>query len=263
MNNYTEEEHAALLALPASYSIIGKEVGEEGTPHLQAYFNFGRNNRHRLSSVKKYSDRGHWEVAKGSDQQNKVYCSKGNDFIEQGSIQQSGKRNDLQNICDGIKSKRKWSELVDENPTAIVKYSRGLDNLRQMYITRRDFKTKVLVCVGPPGIGKSRWAHENYPDAFWKPNGIWWDGYDGQETVICDDFECDLPYSMFLKVCDRYPCQVPIKGGMKEFVSKTIIFISNKTVDTWYTDSKYYQRQAVLRRIDNHIDVAPPIDITK
>lgn len=38
LNNYTEEQRTALLDLPSlAYAIIGKETGENGTPHLQGY----------------------------------------------------------------------------------------------------------------------------------------------------------------------------------------------------------------------------------
>lgn len=40
LNNYTAEEEGSMmdaLAEQCIYLIVGKEVGEEGTPHLQGY----------------------------------------------------------------------------------------------------------------------------------------------------------------------------------------------------------------------------------
>lgn len=44
LNNYTDEEIEVFkkAARDCSYAIIGKEVGESRTPHLQGFFNFGR-----------------------------------------------------------------------------------------------------------------------------------------------------------------------------------------------------------------------------
>lgn len=33
---------------------------------------------------------------------------------------------------------------------------------------------------GSTGAGKSRRAHEDYPEAYIKPQSKWWDGYQGQ-----------------------------------------------------------------------------------
>lgn len=41
---------------------------------------------------------------------------------------------------------------------------------------------------GPAGCGKTTSANRAYPGAFLKPLNRWWDGYQGEETVIVDDF---------------------------------------------------------------------------
>jgi len=41
---------------------------------------------------------------------------------------------------------------------------------------------------GPAGCGKTTSANRAYPNAFLKPISRWWDGYQGEETVILDDF---------------------------------------------------------------------------
>ncbi len=80
------------------------------------------------------------------------------------------------------------------------------------------------------------------PNAYWKPVGEWWDGYDGQEDVVMDDFYGWLKWSFLLNLLDRYPMLVPIKGGTKEFVAKRVFITSNKKPEMWYP---------------NQIDIAP------
>ena len=86
LNNWTEEEYKAILSHCHSESvcqyIIGKEVGEQGTPHLQGYLR-GKNVI-RLSTLKKINNRWHLEVAKGAPEDNLKYCSKGGDFVSGG-----------------------------------------------------------------------------------------------------------------------------------------------------------------------------------
>jgi len=80
LNNYNENDIKILeLAFNGSKYIIGKEVGESGTPHLQGYVNF--NDKKRLTALKKIHDKVHWEKCKGSEEDNIKYCSKDGNII--------------------------------------------------------------------------------------------------------------------------------------------------------------------------------------
>lgn len=82
LNNYSNEEYSNLVSFFSSDSsnkwIIGKEVGENGTPHLQIYINF--NLKIRFTSIKKINDRLHIETARGNEIQNVKYCSKDGNY---------------------------------------------------------------------------------------------------------------------------------------------------------------------------------------
>jgi len=91
MNNYTEEAYSSIIRVlddSCDVAIIGKEIGESGTPHLQGYCEFKVKCRPKsvISQVAVSELTGtqiiewaysiHWEKAKGSKQQNVRYCSK-------------------------------------------------------------------------------------------------------------------------------------------------------------------------------------------
>lgn len=78
LNNWSECELDTLTHEFKDY-IIGKEIGDEGTPHLQGYVEF--KNARYLSSLKKINQRIHWQVSRGTRQDNINYCSKEKDFI--------------------------------------------------------------------------------------------------------------------------------------------------------------------------------------
>jgi len=63
------------------YLIYGHEVAASGTPHLQGYVCF--KTPQRMSSLKKILARASWRVAGGTPQQNKEYCSKGEQSKEE------------------------------------------------------------------------------------------------------------------------------------------------------------------------------------
>jgi len=107
LNNYVEDELVSLRALlekEARYAIFGKEVGKENqTPHLQGYISFRKN--YRLKGIKSLlGERFHVEVAKGNEEQNFKYCSKENNYEEFGKRSQNGKRTDLDQFKEKVKS---------------------------------------------------------------------------------------------------------------------------------------------------------------
>lgn len=90
VNNYSEEEYTDLINGDYDYIIIRKEVGENGTPHLQGYVQLKKNKL--LTGMKKINKSAHWELAKGSAQDNHKYCSKDNNFEERGTMVINGKK---------------------------------------------------------------------------------------------------------------------------------------------------------------------------
>lgn len=82
LNNYTNAEYDTILKYcidTQSQYIIGKEVGENNTPHLQCYFEF--KNARSLATLKGINNRAHYEKAKGTKKDNFIYCSKEHNYI--------------------------------------------------------------------------------------------------------------------------------------------------------------------------------------
>ena len=90
INNYKSVPET--LPDKMKYLCFGKEVGKENkTPHLQGYVMF----KHAVYRPSKYFEQygnGHFEVARGSVQQNIAYCSKEGDFAEFGVQPQDAAR---------------------------------------------------------------------------------------------------------------------------------------------------------------------------
>lgn len=257
LNNYEEHDLGAIeggFADKAKYLIVGRESGASGTPHLQGFVNLKK--PIRFNTLKKCLPRAHVEEAKGTDLQNKEYCSKQEVVLQVGEPQNQGKRNDLVSACDILReSKGDLRKLAREMPHVFVKYSRGFRDLANTseYRDKRTWKTEVHVLVGPPGVGKSKIAAETCPDAFYKTRGQWWDGYNYEEDIIIDDFYGWLKHDELLRVCDRYPLRVPVKCGFVQFVAKRIYITSNVTVDKWYKYGNYnpdtlYRRFTTYKR---------------
>lgn len=81
LNNWTEDQLSAIVRECDEFcakAVIGAEVGESGTPHLQGYVEFKVKQR-PLSKMKGMEGKAHWETAKGSTIENYEYCTKDGD----------------------------------------------------------------------------------------------------------------------------------------------------------------------------------------
>lgn len=134
---------------------------------------------------------------------------------------------------------------------SVILFNRGINFLISQQQKSRDFVTEVYWFYGPTGSGKTRAASCACPDAYWKANNNrWWDGYEAHEDVIIDDYRTSFcPFSELLRLFDRYPFQVEVKGGTREFVARRVYVTTPKNPrDTWSLRSDEDLGQ-LLRRI--------------
>jgi len=139
-------------------------------------------------------------------------------------------------------------ELSEEHFSEWVRYRTSFKAYKALHSAPRDFKTEVTVIQGPTGTGKSRYCSEEYPDAYWKARDQWWDNYEAQEVIIIDEFYGWIPFDLLLRMLDRYPLKVEVKGGKVNFCPKKIIITTNKTPNTWYKDAYF---PALARRVEH------------
>lgn len=254
INNYTsdDEHHVFNLAWYSKYVVCGKEVGESGTPHLQGYVYF--QDAKTMSAVSAYLPRAHLEKARGTAEENYQYCTKENDYYEYGE-------KPLEPRDGGRLEKERWElalAAVTENrledvPADIL--GRNLKSLQYaataLKVSKRnleDTEESMEWYYGESGTGKSRKAREENPGAYLKMCNKWWDGYQGQDVVIIEDFDSDHKMLCHhLKIwADRYPFPAEVKGGKIDIRPRKIIVTSNYRPDDIWTDEK--DLDPILRR---------------
>lgn len=256
LNNYSEDEYANISRIcenESRFAIVGKEVGESGTAHLQGYIIFKRS--YRFDTIKnRYLPRCHIEVAAGSTDANIRYCSKDGNFREFGTRPtESGRTRDelARRFLEAMHNGRSGlCEFATENPGTW--YYSG-HNLLRNYLTiqspveRGDIE--VLWLYGEPGVGKSRRAHGMYPRAFVKePRTKWWSGYHLESEVIIDDFgPLGIDINHLLRWFDRYKCYVESKGGMLPLLASKFVVTSNFSPEACFYEN--VQLPALRRRI--------------
>lgn len=273
LNNYDETEFESWKRIGerrldegVSYIVFGKEVGGAGTPHLQGYVRF--NKRRRLGQVKAlFGARAHCEVARGSPAQNQAYCEKEGNSFQFGELPVGrGARTDITAALEAVKGGATRRLLLEEFPLVYGKYPRLITDALCVYSGARSWATRVLVYWGETGLGKTKKAFEECDEPYVHSGGPWFDGYDGQADVIFDDFggsEFKLTY--LLKLLDRYPMRVPVKGGFVNWVPHTIYITSNYAPSNWFPTAKDEHVKALLRRIEKvvHFRKLNSLDISR
>lgn len=251
INNPTEliDTSEKLWKKNLSVLVYQKEIGENGTPHYQGYLELVT--PRRLTWLKKVIPTAHLEPRKGSRGQALQYVIKEDSAVAD-SLQLFGiSLPQVKKIIAKPKSKNQTQmleikskldsgslevDIADNYFNIWVRYYRAFERYRLLKATPRNFVTEVIVLQGPTGTGKSRWAMDNLPGAYWKQRGNWWDGYSNHEYVVIDEFYGWLPFDLLLRLCDRYPLQVETKGGQTNFCARKICITTNKEPPLWYKD---------------------------
>lgn len=229
------------IQLLGDYGCIAKEVGENGTPHIQGFLYFA--NKKQKGKLCKDFPKANFIPANGTPAQNRIYIfgnyTKGDKHkplnetaIEWGECPKQGQRTDLDEIKNQIVAGKKVDEIVLETPMVYHQYGRTLEKIEQI-VLRKQFRkemTKGYWYFGKTGVGKSKKCFEGYnPETFYVKSLTedFWDGYTGQETVILNEFRGQIPFSEMLDLCDWTPKFVKIKGKPPvPFLAKKIIVTS-------------------------------------
>lgn len=262
LNNWTEAERSKIRSAPhVRAGIIGKEVGESGTPHLQGALLFSK--AIVFSTIKALMPRAHIEVMRGQPNEAFEYCRKDKDFEEWGDLPKPGKRNDLKTACDKLKDGGTLMDLVHDDTlcSTFVRNHKGLVLYQDMINRSIPLRTKTIIWLyGETGVGKTRKAMEvGGLTSYWisNENLKWFDGYASQEVVILDDLRTNhCSFSFLLRILDRYEVDVPIKGGFVRW-NPSVIFITAPMPPKLMFDLKKEGDVAQLTRRCTHILKVP------
>jgi len=266
-----------------SFAIWVSETSESGTPHYQGYLETV--DPVLLTWLRKRMPRAHFERRKGLRHEAIAYCLKtcipenengsSNDSPPSAANITSEMLSSLSNRLNffpnnlllsklaemansSVKKSRlsmakerldtgvTESKLADEDFDTWVRHYRAFREYRLLKTPARNHAVEVIVLQGPTGTGKSKFALDAYPEAYWKQRSQWWDGYTNQETIVLDEFYGWLPYDLLLRLCDRYPLLLETKGGQAQCVAKRVVITSNALPQHWYRNAYF---PAFVRRV--------------
>lgn len=228
-----------------SFVLLGKErAPNTGRRHLQGYVETKtKMTMTTLLGVLPTSLVGsHVESAKGDQKSNIDYCSKEDvDPFTWGRPMKAGQRSDLEEIKKKIDNGSGMAELWDDHFSQMLQYRRGFAEYADSRAAKRNEMPDVYIFWGPTRTGKTFTAYEMAErldqDTWSYDLPGWFDGYCNHKFVVFDEFDgSTLSFAMWKRLCDRYKCKVPIKGGSANWNPTTIVFTSNFDPKQWWAD---------------------------
>lgn len=218
INNYKEEELFQLyqtISDIAKKAIVGREVGEQGTPHLQCYISLKK--KMRMAQLVKLVPKASFRPCRNEEALIE-YCKKDNSYWSIGFPKPITIINNLydwqkniENICLGKVDDRKiywyWDEAGNRGKSAFTKY---------MVV-----KHKALLCQD----GKSSDIK----------NLVFNNNMDECNIVIFDLSRCsgnNISYNAIESIKNGMVCNTKYETGVKVFNSPHVIVFANKEPDT-------------------------------
>lgn len=270
VNNYPENYPENLRALahdpqapnPVRYLVVGREVGESGTPHLQGCITF--KNMIRRRAVSALIPNAYVAKARSVVHARK-YCTKeDSDPIVVDNLKQ-GERTDLHNATDLVKEGG-VAKLIEDEPHMYVRYHAGFEKLEARLFPHRNPEKppEVVWLYGPTGTGKTRYVYEKTKDmSLWSAMATakWWEGYVQQDAILIDDMRSNFAtFNDLLKILDRYPYTQEKKGSSVPINSRFIYITSQFPPHKVYCREKRAEEdiRQLYRRITQiiHVGVA-------
>jgi len=251
INNYAESMNGAwfdqFFFPECVYLVVGKEVGESGTPHLQCFFSLKA--KKRMSSLKKIFPTAHLEVKakKSTMLEASDYCKKDGNFFEMGVLPDDGTKAGLKKISDNYEETvelAKNGKLDEINAEHLLKYYGTIKKIahdnKKMPENLDWVETPNIWIYGETGFGKSHRAREILGEPFYTKIAAnkWWDKYDGEEGVLIEDMDLTHSYmGYYLKIwADKYAFAVEVKCSADLIRPKVIIVTSNYPIERVFPD---------------------------
>jgi hypothetical protein len=261
----TRETHAAFLETKLkeycdTFAFQLESAPSTGYLHYQGYFELMVRNRFQWiqNNLRKFE---YLAFAKGTPKQAWLYCTKEETRVAGPWIYGEPRAEENANKSEGfVKLCRTGADddkLYDEYPSMMTTHRHTPEHIRSLHPPERTNPLEVYLFYGPPGTGKTDFAYEQASLLKTEPYEVplgkdFWltpSAY-GKKFVIIDEFKSNLSLKDLLKLLDKRPIQVPVKGSFVWWCPEFIIITTNKNPWEWYTYvDRDFEREALFRRL--------------
>jgi hypothetical protein len=231
------------------------ERGESGNLHIQFFVNFEKASR--PSKINKYDKKAH-VIPVLKDNGASTYCLKEETRVEGpwefGEIPiQRNKKVDWDKVWECAKNNE-----IEKIPSSIrIAHYSKLKMIAKDYMKKKEDcpHLRGIWIKGKAGIGKSKAVREviKKEDLYPKLCNKWWDGYQGEKYVVCDDVEPkhNVLSQQFKLWADHYSCILETKGGAVQDNYEWFIITSQYSIRDIFGDDMNVV-QAIDRRYEEN-----------
>lgn len=257
-NNPADNEAPQWVPEKMAYMVYQLEAGAQGTRHYQGYIRF--KGQQRFNAVKTLigTNAVHIAVARGSEEQNKAYCTKAEgrlkDPVEHGtfngSANRKGNRSDLDAIADKLKKGASLREIAMDHASDFIRYSTGIQKY-QLTVQPKPPTVRTMLNIwiyGPTRIGKTWTTVHNYSDPYQVvPGRDPWSGYERQKVVIFDEFNLNKWEPQAInRYADKYALKLDSRYFDKHAHWNLCIFITNSAPHYFFRTVEPEELRAAL-----------------
>lgn len=255
----------------------GTEINPGGTEHYHCYIEFLMPKK--FSTMKKCFSKenigvdAHIAVRKYSSTTCINYVKKEGKFAnkadtrigeiyEFGEMAHQGQRNDLIDMVDMRKNGASKSELFKLYPNSYARYSSFIEervfDMKAEKFAKEYRKMNVTYIYGRPRTGKTRYVfdkhgYENVYRNQGYSEGKWFDGYEGQDVLLLDEYRSNFEIGQLLAYLDGHPLQIQCRYHNKQACYTKVYITSNIPLSFQHPDDNYlqneYSHEALVSRI--------------
>lgn len=214
------------------------------TEHLQIFISFRQN--YGFKSLKKIlGNETHFEACKVDDWN---YNLKDMRYEIQDNRKQ-GSRTDLMQCKQILEEGGNMRDVCTKYFNLQI-YRTAEKWLTYMETPRKSQEIDIRWYHGSSGAGKTRSVYDEFGTKVFCPiNYKWWEGYDGHEVILIDDFRKDYcKFHELLKLLDRYPYRNECKGGSRQIKATTFV------ITCPYSPSDVYSTREDLFQLTRRIN---------
>ncbi|MCI9414533.1 MAG: viral replication protein [Clostridiales bacterium] len=270
-----------LTRFAPDYFCMADEIATTGTFHTHVFL--FSSSPIRFSTLKGRFPIAHIEKAYGSGAQNRDYITKSGkwaedgkadtsvegSFFEQGALP-SEKEEKCPQMCRlirHIREGRHTAAIIDDAPGLAFRV-REIDTLRQTLLAERyaaeNRELTVTYLYGATGTGKTRGIYQRHDPHdvcritnYRGGRGVSFDSYSGQDVLVFEEYNSQIPIEDMLNYLDVYPLNLPARYNDKTACYTQVYITSNLSLTAQYLDVQRYRPEtwrAFLRRITHVVE---------